>query len=188
MNAATVRGPRSRIRSASRDIAITLSSPARTLRRVAAPHAASARCGPDCTCCSSRAASAAFDTVLPFTDRMTSPCRSAPADGPSGSTSVITAPLWPDGICSRRAICGVTLFERQAEAAAGLLLVGLLLIVLRRPPAAGCCSASRSSSSTVTFSVFSLLVAQHLDRHRRARLGRDDHLHELVAVLRPGGR
>src|SRR5258705_3222582 len=42
---------------------------------------------PDAIFWSSRAASAALETVLPFTDRITSPWRSPPADGPSGSTS-----------------------------------------------------------------------------------------------------
>src|SRR5262245_22746714 len=46
---------------------------------------------------SSRPASAALETDLPFTERITSPARTNPAAGPSGSTSVITAPVCPDG-------------------------------------------------------------------------------------------
>ena len=104
-------------------------------------------------------------TALPFTDRMTSPGRSAPADGPSGSTSVTTAPDWPDGICSRRAICGVTLLERQAEAAAALLL--------RRLAVRRCCGSARCVLLGLEVELVDgdvqrllLLVAQHLHRHR----------------------
>src|SRR5262249_25514868 len=55
-----------------------------------------ARCF-DCTFCSSRCASCALDTALPLTDRITSPGRRNPADGPSESTSDTMAPVCPDG-------------------------------------------------------------------------------------------
>ena len=132
---------------------------------------------PDATFCSSRAASAAFDTGLPLTDRITSPWRSTPADGPSGSTSVTTAPR-----LARRQLQPPRHLRRHVARASGRscrcpalpAAAAALFCGVWRPPF---CSASRSSSSTVTCSVFSLLVAQHLHRHRRARLGRDHHLH-----------
>ena len=52
---------------------------------------------------------------------------------PSGSTSVMTAPVWPDGICSRRAIARRQVLQRQPEAAALLLLRLRLLLLLLRP-------------------------------------------------------
>src|SRR5262245_57147084 len=66
---------------------------------------------PEAIFCNSRPASVAFVIFWPFTERITSPCRRAPADGPSGSTSVTSAPDSPDGICRRRAVCGVTLLS-----------------------------------------------------------------------------
>src|SRR5439155_21078251 len=63
---------------------------------------------PDGTAFSTRAASAAFDTGLRLICRITSPVRTPdPAAGPSGSTSVMSAPVVRfDGSCRRRAICG----------------------------------------------------------------------------------
>ena len=74
-------------------------------------HSRSCAIRPDGTLSSSRLASVAFDTVLPFTDRMMSPGRICVAALLLGSTSVTSAPLLPDGSCTRREICGVTLLS-----------------------------------------------------------------------------
>ena len=66
---------------------------------------------PDGTARRSWLASVAFDTACRFTCKITSPAWSDRAAGLSWSTSVMTAPLVPDGRSIRRATSGVTLFS-----------------------------------------------------------------------------
>ena len=193
MNAATVSGPRSRMTSAigsrhrSRSPSIAIpSSPSRTPGRRRA-RGGSARCGPTRPPAARGAASAALDTGLRLTDRMTSPGRK-----PAGRRAVrIDVGDERAGLARRQLQPPRDLrrqvAERQAEAAALLRFRRLVAAVVARRRWL-CCSASRSSSSTVTFSVFSCLFAQHLHRHRRARLGGDDHLRRARRGSAPAGR
>ena len=191
MNAATVSGPRSRI-DASSDRICNLRSAISRCRSflldrhehfaVAAPDAGSARCGPTATFCSSRAASAALDTGLPLTDRITSPWpqragrRAVRIDVGDHRAGLPRRQLQPARHL-RRDVARASGRSCPAPCSSG----GSLLVV--RGSAAVLCSASRSSSSTVTLQRLLLACSRmHLHRHRRARLGRDDHLHQLVAV------
>ena len=193
MNAATVSGPRSRIRLDQRicNRAICNLQSQRSRHSFFDGHEHFAVAAPDqdprdaarLRSAAARApASAAFDTGWPLTDRITSPWRSSAGRRPVridvGDDARPTGPT-AAAAAAPSAASGCSSVRPKPSCA---LLLGRLLIAAGARRCGRCCSASRSSSSTVTLQRLLLLVAHHLHRHRRARLGRDDHLHAARRV------
>ena len=92
-----------------------------------------------------------------------------------------TAPVWPDGICSRRAICGVTVLSVRPKLPAPCSS-GCRLVVLLRAAAAGVLLGLEIELVDGDVQRLLLLVAQHLHRHLVPGLVAITIFTQLVAV------